>query len=267
MRICLIVPVVSLMAALAAPAAAQERPFLLSIATTRDTRPSVRFDYDAGIGERAFQSDLATRPEQRVGVQASRGRLTFLARVGLATIGSSYQSSQSGEALYSFSAPARGLALAAGGGVLHEAGGVNVLLARVVAGHSAELWNLQGNLLLQKPMSSERDAIDLITSVGWSRKLARGFSVGIEAIGEDLEGFWEQEEAEGGARLLAGPSVRVAPDGRRWQLLATGGPMFHPADTGRSSGALRELPPDRARTGYAFKVALSIDLLSPTRTP
>ena len=264
MRICLIP---CLMAALAAPVAAQERPFLLSIATPRDTRPSVRFDYDAGIGERAFQSDLATRPEQRVGVQASRGRLTLVARVGLATTGSSYQSAQSGEALYAFVAPGRGVAVAAGGGVLHEAGGVNVLLARVVAGHSTEVWNLQGNLLLQKPMSSGRDAIDLITSVGWSRTLVRGVALGVEAIGEDLEGFWEPNEAEGGARLLAGPSVRIAPNGRRWQLIAMGGPMFHPSDTGRASGALRELPPDRARTGYAFKVSLSLDLLSPTRTP
>jgi hypothetical protein len=260
MRICLIV---SLIAVTAAPAAAQDRPFLLSIATTRDSKPAVRFDYDAGIGEHAFQSDVATRPEQRLGVQASRGRFTFVGRVGVAAVGSSYQSAQSGEALYSFRAPARGLALAAGGGMLHEAGGVNVLLARVVAGHSAEVWTLQGNLLFQKPMSSGRDAVDLITSVGWSRTLTRGVSLGVEAIGEDLEGFWEREEAEVGARLLAGPSVRIAPDGRRWQLIATGGPMFHPADTGRASGALRELPPDRSRTGYAFKVSLSVDLLGP----
>jgi hypothetical protein len=246
---------------------AQERPFLLSIATTRDTKPAVRFDYDAGIGERAFQSDVATRPEQRVGVQASRGRLTLVARVGLATTGSSYDSSQSGEALYSFMAPGRRLALAAGGGVLHEAGGVNVLLARVVAGHRTELWNLQGNLLFQKPMSRDRDAVDLITSVGWSRTLTRGVSLGVEAIGEDLEGFWEPNEAEGGARLLAGPSVRIAPDRRRWQLIAMGGPMFHPSDTGRASGAVRDLPPDRARTGYAFKVSLSLDLVGPRRTP
>ena len=142
-----------------------------------------------------------------------------------------------------------------------------MLIARVVAGHSAELWHLQGNVLFQRPMSSERDAVDLITSVGWSRTLTHGVSLGVEAIGEDLEGFWEQEEAEGGARLLAGPSVRVAPDGRRWQLIATGGPMFHPADTGRASGALRELPPDRPRTGYALKVSLSLDLLGPNRNP
>ena len=30
--------------------------------------------------------------------------------------------------------------------------------------------------------------------------------IGLELLGEDLEGLWEREEAEGGARLLAGPS-------------------------------------------------------------
>src|SRR5437660_8013593 len=60
-------------------------------------------------------------------------------------------------------------------------------------------------------MSSERDALDLITSVGWARKLSRGMSLGVEAIGEDLEGFWKAEEREGGARLLAGPGLHISP--------------------------------------------------------
>jgi len=38
-----------------------------------------------------------------------------------------------------------------------------------------------------------------ITSVGWARKLPHGVSLGIEAIGKDLEGFWDSKEAEGGA--------------------------------------------------------------------
>jgi hypothetical protein len=39
------------------------------------------------------------------------------------------------------------------------------------------------------------------------------------------------------------------PASQRWQFIATGGPLFHPSDTGRSSGALRDLPffLDRAR--------------------
>ena len=252
----------ALIVAVAVPAVAQERPFLLSIATASDARPAARIDYDLGIGERAFQSDIANQPEQRIGLQASRGRLTFLARVGIAEVGSSYQSSQSGEALYSILRPARDVALAAGGGVLHEAGGVNVLVARVVAGRNTDAWRLDGNLQFQKPMSSERDALDLITSVGWARKLSRGVSLGVEGIGEDLEGFWESEEREGGARLLAGPSLHIAPPAQRWQLTATGGPMFHPSDTGRASGAVRDLPPDTSRAGYAFKVSLSIALVA-----
>jgi hypothetical protein len=254
--------VVAFIIALAAPSTAQERPFLLSIATASDSKPALRFDYDIGIGERAFQRDIANQPEQRIGIQASRGRLTLLGRVGLVEVGSAYQSSQSGEVLYSILSPGRHVALAAGGGVLHEAGGVNVMLARVVAGRTTNSWRLQGNLLFQKPMSSERDAVDLITSVGCARKVSRAVSLGVEVIGEDLEGFWEKEEAEGGARLLAGPSLHISPEGRRWQLIATGGPMFHPSDTGRASGAVRDLPPDTRRTGYAFKASLSISLTS-----
>ena len=258
-----LIVIVALVVTTVTPAAAQERPFLLSVETARsDAKPRARFDYDVGVGERAFQSDVSNRPEQRVGLHASFGRLTLLARLGIAEVGSSYQSSQSAELLFSMLSPARQLRLAAGGGVLHEPTGVNVLLARVVAGRDAPAWRLQGNLLFQKPQSPERDAVDLITSVGWARKLSHGVSLGVEAIGEDLEGFWEAEEAEGGARLLAGPSLHISPVGRRWQLTATGGPMFHPSDTHRSSGAFRDLPPETKRTSYAVKASLSISLFS-----
>jgi hypothetical protein len=240
-------------------ASAQERPFLFSIATTAKSTPAIRFDYDVGTSERTFQSDVANRPEQRIGAQAALGRLTLLARFGISDVGSSYQSSQSGELLYSM----RGndaVAFAAGGGVLHEAGGVNVLLARLTAGHNADSWLLHGNMVFQKPISSGRDEFDVVTSVGWARKLPHGVSLGAEMVGEDLEGFWEAEEAEGGARLLVGPTFRIAPAGRRWQLIATGGPLFHPSDTGRASAALRDLPPTTRSGSYVFKAALSVSL-------
>jgi hypothetical protein len=254
--------VVALVVATATPAAAQERPFLFSVTTPTPTTPTARLDYDVGIGERAFQSDTSNQPEQRIGLHASYGRVTLLARVGIAEVGSSYQSSQSAEALYTMLGSGRVVAMAAGGGVLHEPGGVNVLLARLVAGRHTDTWQLDGNLLFQKPLAADRDAVDLITSIGWTRRVANSVSLGFEAVGEDLEGFWESEEAEGGAGLLVGPSVRVSPADRRWQLIATGGPLFHPSDTGRSSGAFRDLPPDTKRTTYAFKVSLSVSLTS-----
>ena len=263
MRINLIAVAVAALSGATPPcAAAQERPFLFSVSTATNVQPAARLDYDVGVGERAFQSDVANQPEQRIGLQATYGRLTFLARVGIAEVGSSYQSSQSGEALYSLVGPTRAVRLAGGGGVLHEPGGVNVLLARVVAGRDADRWRLDGNVLFQKPMAAGRDTVDVITSVGWARKLSPALALGVEAIGEDLEGFWEAEEAEGGARLLAGPSLHIAPPGQRWQLIATGGPLFHPSDTRRSSGAFRDLPPETKRASYAFKASFSIALAS-----
>jgi hypothetical protein len=188
--------------------------------------------------------------------------VTLVARLGLAEVGSAYQSSQSGEVLYSVTAPERSVSLAAGGGLLHEPGGTNVLLARIAGGRNAASWRFDGNVLLHKPLATARDGVDLITSVGWARKLSHGVSLGAEAIGEDLEGFWEPNEAEGGARLLAGPSLHVGPAGRRWQMIATGGPLFHPSDTGRSNDALRDLPPETRRTSYAFKASMSVSLSS-----
>ena len=244
-------------------AAAQDRPFLFSVttATADPSKASVRIDYDVGAGERAFQSDTSNQPEQRIGVQATRGRFTMLGRVGLVAAGSSYQSSQAGELLVSIFEPhSSTLTIAAGGGIQHEAGGVDVLLGRIVAGRESDAWRLHGNLLFQKPLASERDAVDLVTTVGWARKLTPAIALGVEGVAEDLEGFWDPNEAEGGARLLVGPSLHIAPGGRAWQFTATGGPAFHPSATGRSSSALRDLPPTSKRTGYAAKVGLTFRL-------
>ncbi len=241
-------------------AVAQDRPFLLSVATTPAPEgAALRVDYDLGAGEQMFQSSESIQPEQRIGVHASQGRLTLLGRVGLVTEGSAYQSAQSGELLVSLTDPQRkGLALAAGGGVLHEAEGTMVLLVRTTVAHESATWRLHGNVVLQKPFDPERDAIDLMTSVGWAVRITPSFAIGLEGIAEDVEGFWEADEAEGGARVLAGPSIHIAPHGRRWQLNATGGPTLHPADTGRSSGAIRDLPPTTRRVGYAVKTGITV---------
>lgn len=240
---------------------AQDRPFVFGIATSTEAEPRrARVDYEFGLGERAFQSSVANQPEQRIGLQASFGRVTLLGRVGLADTGSAYQSSQAGELLVSLITPSPGFTLAAGGGVQHEAGGANVLLARVSAGREAVAWRALANLMLQKPLTKGRDAVDLLTTIGIARKLGAALSLGLEAVGEDLEGFWDPLEAEGGARLLIGPSMHIASASRKWQLAVAGGPMFHPSNNGRSSDALRDLPPTTRRLGYAFRTGLSVNV-------
>jgi hypothetical protein len=247
-------------AAAAQPAASIGRPFLFSVSTPqRETRQASVF-VDTGFGERSFDLVQGDEPEQRVGLQASLGhRLTLLARLGLSDSQSGVQASQQGELLYSvLEAPTRQASLALGLGVRHEAQGVTVLLGRVAAGRSAGPWRLDGNLLFEKPYAAvARDAVDLITTLGVARRITPAVHVGLELIGEDLEGFWEAEEAEGGARVLVGPSIRLAPPAARWQVSVAGGPVVHATRSRARSEAPRSLPDAGGRDGFAVRCGVS----------
>lgn len=250
--------VLAVLFGLPAAAPAQDRPYVFSLTTATDvSTPQVRVDYEVGVGD-TFHQQISNGPEQRLGVQASVGRLTIVGHVGVAAATGTYQTSQQGEMLVSlFASSASPAALAVGGGVLHEAGGANVLLARIVAGRDSVGARLHGNLLFQKPLAAGRDKIDLITSVGWAARITPTWAVGVEAVGEDLEGFWDPQEAEGGTRLLVGPSVHLAPPQKRWQLSVAGGPTFYPTKSGRSSDALRDLPATTSSRGYAVRTTFA----------
>ncbi|MCB1155006.1 hypothetical protein KDL45_15225, partial [bacterium] len=56
----------------------------------------------------------------------------------------------------------------------------------------------------------EYDEIDLVLSAGASYQVADWSRLGAEAEMEDMEGFWEDDEAEGGAKLLLGPTATFA---------------------------------------------------------
>jgi len=140
-------------------------------------------------------------------------------------------------------------------GLRHEAAGVNVVLGRVTAGAAVlDAWRLDGNLVFEKPLSTNRDAVDLVSTFGIARRLTPALHVGLELIGEDLEGFWEAEEAEGGARLLAGPSIRIAPSSQHWQVSLAGGPVVHGTRSALRSDATRALP---NRDGYAVRASFA----------
>jgi hypothetical protein len=240
-------------------AAAQDRPFVFSLTTgTQASTPQVRVDYEIGVGDETFHQQSTNGPEQRFGIQASVGRLTFVGHVGVSSGTDTYQTSQQIETLVTLFTPgASRTALAVGGGVLHEAAGVNVLLARVVAGHEGTVTRLLSSLLFQKPLTSARDSVDMIASVGWAARVTPALALGVEAIAEDLEGFWDAQEAEGGSRILVGPSVHVAVPHKRWQLSVAGGPTFHPTTSGRTSDALRDLPATTASHDYAVRTTFA----------
>ena len=135
----------------------QERPFVFSLANVRTENPVsttlIRVDYDLGGGERFFQQDRGDHPEQQIALHATHGRFTLVGRTNLVSTGGTIESAVSGEVIVALRRAERfGASLAAGGGVLREIGGVNVLTARVIAGRETETWRLHGNVIFQKPL-------------------------------------------------------------------------------------------------------------------
>src|SRR4030095_7227437 len=151
----------------------QDRRFLFSVSTLPVERPRATVQVDSGFGERAFDVSDSDRPEQRLSVQAFLGhRLTFLGKVGVSTDESDLRSSQQGELMYSVvRMPKVEGSLAVGMGIRHEPSGVNVLLGRVDAGRAFNSLRIDGNALFEKPYATGRDAMDLITTMGVSRRL------------------------------------------------------------------------------------------------
>ena len=64
-----------------------------------------------------------------------------------------------------------------------------------------------------------------------------------EKADKDLEGFWDEEEAEGGAKLLIGPSLNLTPQKSKLSFSLAGGPVFYATrNQVYNPDAIRELP-------------------------
>jgi hypothetical protein len=72
---------------------------------------------------------------------------------------------------------------------------MDVLLTRVVLERPSGGGRLVGNVTFERPLSGDRDAMDVITTVGWNRRVTEGLHLGFEALAEDLEGLWTPNEA------------------------------------------------------------------------
>jgi len=181
----------SLVPVLAALLSAQQPAFLHTI-TPGGARALV--SADLGYGERLFAGIGPERWEQRLGAQLALGsRFTLVASGGFTRQNASGAVELLASVLPSSSRAFAALGL---GGMLDYTGSA-VALGRVTAGLRGPQWEIAGNLRLERSLnrslaaaSAQRDALDVITSVGVSRRFGRGgpLRVGLEAVGEDLEG-------------------------------------------------------------------------------
>jgi hypothetical protein len=238
------------------PVAAQS-PFLFATQPP-GSATRVETSVDAGYNVRAFEPVAGERMEPRATIDATlSSRFSIRAQLAAAsTIDHRTRLSDQAELMIT---PLRSRAIALGStlGFRHEYSGADVALGRVVASRTTHASALAADVLVEHAFVAARDPIDVITTVGASRALAQRVWLGVEAVGSDLEGFFDRDEAEGGARLLVGPTLSVGVSDR-WRILAGGGPVLR-ATTNQTLTAGRgtsSLGLTNGQAGYVLRVSI-----------
>ena len=223
----------------------QNLPYLFTFTTQNYMNKSFLVNYEAAYGQKTFQPIGVDDFEQDLGLRVNLGKyFTFFNHTGLAfTNGITRLTMQTELTANLLNTKEKDfLDFSAGLGYLHEYFGTNVLISRFIVGKNFQSWQIYSNLLFEHPFSPDRDKIDLTTSVGFSYKLTKSFSLGIEVVGQDIEGFWEADEAEGGAILYAGPSINFIIPSTTLNITFGGGVIFRATRSLNISEADRALP-------------------------
>lgn len=223
-------------------------PFLFSVSTLTPEDLKWSLNYSGSYGERVTNLIGFEGVNQQFAVKGYLGKqftLYAYTALGISNGDNNVASAQQAEILRDFLGGKKntGLRLGAGLGVRRDFSDVKSMLSRITFSYEAPRWKTTGNLLFEKAFASNRDKIDLITSIGAQYCLSKGFYGGIEAVGEDLEGLWDKEEAEGGAKILIGPSLNLTPLKSKFSFSVSGGPVFYATKNQiYNNEAIRELP-------------------------
>jgi len=235
----------------------QPQPFLYTINTLNPAGRNWSVNYSGGYGEHTVTPIGFDGVDQNISVKGYLGnKFTFLATLGTGfSNNGGVHTLQQAELLRDFIGGNQPMGFRIGGGLgfRHEFNNDNVAFSRITAAYDVTSWKVGANVRLEKAFDARRDGLDIITSIGLHRHISGQFYGGLEAVGQDLEGFWETDEAEGGARLLVGPSVNYAPSGSRFAFTLCGGPIIYATRSSNTQGqfaAYRELP---ANNGFTLK--------------
>jgi hypothetical protein len=105
--------------------------------------------------------------------------------------------------------------------LFREFGGSLGAYARAAASYDIQRLRVAANLHVERVFASDRDALDVLMMAGASYKTLDMLRVGVEYVGQDLEGSFEQDEAEGGAHHYVGPNLALELIGDQLQLVAS----------------------------------------------
>ncbi len=235
----------------ASPASSQlpSHPFvysLLPVAAPGKSR--VTLFGDVAYGEQMFAALGPEHLEQRVGAELALGsRVMVVAQSGWLPSSDAGPSRLSGqvEAFRRLTGTRSRVQLTVGLGAGRDYQATTSALGRLVAWATWGQNTVVTNVRLERAFGNpRRDGLDVNTTIGFAHAVTSRFRLGVEAVAEDLEGFVESDEAEGGAKLMLGPSLAFGSAKGGLGLSLTGGPVFRlsrSSVSGSASGATRAL--------------------------
>ena len=244
---------------------AQSRPFIYSVLPNGSAAARGAVYGDIGYGNHLFAAVGPEKLEHSAGAQVALSpRVIVLAQLGWAMNDAQVRGRVGGGAdvLARLSAPAAHTIVAIGIGAAQDYRRSVVARGRVVLGYVGKRSHLVGNLNLERPVHTApgdvRDGVDVITTLGFSHAVSNSLRLGVESVAEDLEGFFEADEAEGGAKLMLGPSVGIGSRASRWNATVAVGPVVQltrSTASGSGSGAARVLN----QNGFVLRTSLSYE--------
>ncbi|HWZ04304.1 MAG TPA: hypothetical protein VNX40_11890 [Mucilaginibacter sp.] len=241
----------------------QPQPFLYTINALNPAARHWSLNYSGGYGQYTVTPLGFDGVDQNVAVKGYLGnRFTMLATMGVGFgTGGNTQTFQQAEIFKDFigGKNASGFRFGTSLGVIREFSNDIVALSRFNAAYENFAWKLAGNARVEKAFSADRDEFDVISSFGILRRINGQFFGGFEAVGQDLEGLWENE-TEGGAKVLVGPSLNYVPIGSRLSFSLCAGPIFYVTHSTITpfDSAVRELP---SNTGFTIKFNVGFNFL------
>lgn len=241
------------------------QPFLFSLNTLTAENQRWNIHYSGSYGERTNGQFGYDGLGQQFGVKGylgSRFTLYATAAIGFANAGG-ITSAEQAEVIRDVigGKGIAGFRLGAGLGLSRDWSNTGSAISRITSSFDRTNWRMAGNFRFEKAFAKSRDKLDFITSFGYQHRVSNVLYLGFEALGQDLEGLWEKDEAEGGAKVMIGPSINLEPNHSKLSFSISGGPVFYAT---RSqvipSEAIREIGSVASGNGYTIKALVNFNL-------
>jgi hypothetical protein len=196
--------IVAWLLVLGGAAGAEESPYLYQ---RLPTRAPLRVELETGIGTRDARPFGQEGVEQALRVETEIAPwLALAARGGLLFVDGDTHAAAGAEAIVRLLSRG-GFELRASGGVVRDYREDVVLRFGGNARLERGRLDLLASGLIEVPLAGDRDVVDLVLGAAAMASVHERVRLGGELLVEDIEGLWEEEEAEGGMRLLAGPAI------------------------------------------------------------